>query len=410
MLKKLLLIGFMFAVLIQCKNEYPEPLYPPDIQYKPNPHITAVIPADTALSGVQLLTIEGQNFSSRPSGNHVFFNAVEGKTVDASPTQITVQVPSLNNMRTEYLDSVIMKARVDSAILYADYNESFEYFLTFHGLALEYGSFEDTEDIVSMACSADETLYLTAGSAVYFVEPDSVKKKYTKLLAVGAVSIKTGPGGYMYYVQDIGMFRVPPGGGTDGWYVLFSQANSDLDFDESGRLYCANKDGKVYLVDVASKQAQSVATYPDSVQLTSLRIYDGAVYVSAKSIAKNPDPSLPVEAIWKNEIQPDGSLGPNQLVFDWQAYNAHQKANIVKFTFNNLGDMLIAANAGDALTILHSDGMAEPFYSSILYAPVVDMTWGNGKYLYLIANSDQKKKRLIKVDMQDMLSAPYYGR
>lgn len=410
MLKKLLLIAFVLAVLTQCKNEYPDPLYPPDIQYKPNPHITAFNPADTVMSGIQLLTIEGQNFSSRLTGNHVFFNAVEGKTVAASPTQITVQVPALNNMRTEFIDSVIVKTHVDSTILYADYNGSFEYHLTFRGLALEYGNFEDTENIVSMACSADETLYLTAGSSVYIVEPDSVKKKYTKLLAVGARSIRTGPGGYMYYVQDIGMFRVPPGGGTDTWAVIFPQANTDLDFDAEGRLYCSNKDGHIYRVDIDAKSNQSVATYPDSMQLTSLRVFDGAVYVTAKSIANNPDPALPAEAIWKNEIQADGSLGPNQQVFDWESYRSEENADIVKFTFDDQGNMLVAADAGDALTIVHTDGQAEAFYSSILFAPVVDMTWGNGKYLYLIANSDQQKKRLVKVDMQDMRSAPYYGR
>jgi len=296
---------------------------------------------------------------------------------------------------------------VDSAILYAKYNDGYEYYLTFKGLAQEYGNFEDTEDIVSMACTADETLYLTAGQNIYVVEPDSVKKKYTKLLLVGARSIKTAPGGYMYYVQDIGLSRVPPGGGTDGWYMIFPNSLRDLDFSENGTLYCTDAGGTIYSVDTDAKAYQARATY-DSTQITSMRIYNNAVYVSV--LYEGHDPNIPKQAVWKNTMNADGSLGAAELVVDWQGYVQDDTRKIVKITFNDQGEMFIASSAGDALTIRRTDGILEPFYSTILYAPVVDMTWGNGKYLYLIANSDQQKKRLIRIDMQDMTGAPYFGR
>src|SRR5574338_1677600 len=61
----------------------------------PTPVLSSVSPSDQALAGVTTITITGSNFSTEVRNNLVFFNGVPGKTLNATPTQLTVKVPNV---------------------------------------------------------------------------------------------------------------------------------------------------------------------------------------------------------------------------------------------------------------------------------------------------------------------------
>lgn len=401
----------IFILIVACKNVPDSGVWPPDTSKdRPNPTIQSVDPPDSVYSGEGILTITGTNFSSNPNENHVYFNAVEGSVLEATETQLKVKVPNILDMKTAEEDTVVMKLRVDGAILYAKYQDSYEYILKFKNLALEYGGFDDNFNLSAIACNKTETLYLTSDRTVYEVKKDSIKKEFTQLLAVSARSMKAGPGGYLYYVQETAMFRIPPEGGTDAaWYVVFPSPVYDIDFDSHGNVYAAGKKGIVYHVDIETKAKTVTAVY-DSIEIVAVRVYDNAVYLAGNYIGEAPPSSTPWVGVWKNNIVTQDSLEANELAVNWDEYTNNDGSHITALAFSDEGEMILAADMERALSIQHPDGTIEPFYSRVLFPPTYKMVWGEAQWLYLVGTTAEGKIRLIRVNMLDRKSAPYYGR
>jgi len=398
------------SVMTGCKRDVENKIWNPEsFNDKPNPTITSIQPADETYSGVGILNITGTNFSTNPSENHIYFNAKEGTVISASETGLQVKTANILDMITPREDSVAVKLRVDGAILFAEYQGKYTYYIDFVNLALEYGGFDNYDNLSAIACDSAENLYLTSDRTVFKVEKDSVKKEFTTLLAVAAKSMKVGPQGYLYYVQNIAMFRIPPEGGSDpAWFVVFANPVNDLDFDSDGKIYAGGEDGQIYKVDIENKTSDIVASY-DSMEVVSIRVYDNAVYCVNRYIGNNRPASVPYMGVWKNNIS-GGSLGPNELVVNWDEYTGNSGAEITSITFSSEGEMFIGADAGDALTIRDPGGTMEPFYSEILYPPTRKMNWGNDKYLYIIGANDKGEQRVVRIDMLERRGAPYYGR
>lgn len=56
------------------------------------PYIASMSPATPVVPG-QVITLNGEGFSSTPSENQVFFNRIQGNVISATPTQLQVTVP-----------------------------------------------------------------------------------------------------------------------------------------------------------------------------------------------------------------------------------------------------------------------------------------------------------------------------
>ena len=91
-----LLVLILFIALFSNCGEDPTPsLFDPDAPQGATPQIAEIIPAGSTLSGIGQVTIKGQNFSTVPAENFVFFNDVRAEVVSASTTELTVKTPIL---------------------------------------------------------------------------------------------------------------------------------------------------------------------------------------------------------------------------------------------------------------------------------------------------------------------------
>jgi len=397
-----LIVILLFAFLMTCENDYPPSLYDPDAQFNPNPAITAITP-DWTWAGIGEFIITGENFSTVPGENHVYFNGAEGTVEEASATQLSVKAPNLVK------DSIAVVLRVDGAILFASYDTP----LVTKAAEKEYGGFDDYDNPNALACDLEENLYVSSNKDVFKVEPESLKEKFATLLAVGAASMKKGPGGDIYYVQAYAMFRVPAAGGSDTWYVIFQSDMNDLDFDQYGNIYCGGKAGILYRVDIATKTFTAVAEYP-SYAIKSVRVFEDYVYVAA-SYSGTETPEVRV-GVWRNHITSATEVdNTNELVVDWDAEGGGVAGSMINaITFSEAGELFMGVDKGEALYIRNLDGTIEPFFPEILHAPTKTLCWGNGEYMYVVRLADPNAspavtRRVIRINMMRE-GARYYGR
>ena len=78
-------------ILMRCEKEQPQGLYNPDYASNPAPVITAIDPLESALAGIVVITISGQNFSPIPEENFAYFNKTKAEVLEATTTQLKVQ-------------------------------------------------------------------------------------------------------------------------------------------------------------------------------------------------------------------------------------------------------------------------------------------------------------------------------
>ncbi len=105
-----------------------------------------------------------------------------------------------------------------------------------------------------------------------------------------------------------------------------------------------------------------------------------------------------------------GTLGPSELVFDWESEFGSFGANIIAMVIAADGDIYISSNSGNAISVIHPDGSTDPLYPAVMPYEIKYMTWGSGDFLFAsrkFVNED--KSQVIKIDMRKP-GAPYYGR
>jgi len=377
--------------IIACEPEYPPSVWDPNEKGKPNPVIISVDPPDSVFAIVDEITITGKNFSTVPEENLVSFDGVLSTVLSAADTQLIIKAPD------KIGDSLLVKVSVIGAYLFAEY---FPYKL--NPIAIEYGGFDEYDNIKAIACDKDENIYVTSDKIIYKVEPDSLKKEFAQLLSVGASSMKIGPGGNFYYVQLTAMFRATPNGTSDGWYTIFPKDISDFDFDDSGNLYAGGVNGSIYGVDIENKVANELVHY-DSIKISSVRVFNGYLYFASKYIGS--DTNHVKNGIWRNKIV-SGTLSTNEQYLIWDDYD---DSEINAITFAADGDMYISSTGDDCITVF-SNGELSPLYEGAIYPDTKRICWGNGNYLYAIRRkSDLASQSVVRINMKKM-GAPYYGR
>ncbi|MDQ7053705.1 MAG: IPT/TIG domain-containing protein [candidate division KSB1 bacterium] len=88
-----------------CGTEPTPSIWDPEWKGRPDPVITGVEPPGGTFAGIGIVTLIGENFSSEPAENHVYFDGVKGEILSATPTAVQVKAPNLTG------DSVRIKLR-----------------------------------------------------------------------------------------------------------------------------------------------------------------------------------------------------------------------------------------------------------------------------------------------------------
>ena len=399
-MKKVIVVIAMLSLAIffvaGCEPDYPDSVWDPDYQGKPDPIITGVEP-DSALAGIDTVRIIGENFSPEVGENHVFFDGNKATTLSASDTVVTVLTPNVVG------DSLRIQLRVDGAILFDD-----KYPYKLEPAVIEYGPFGDFDYVSGLACDLSENIYvLSETKDVIKVTPEGEQIEHGTTAFIKTPGMKMGPGGYLYILRgNKKVYRIPPEGGSASTWVTLSGKVADLDFDSNGILYAAGKGDSIYSIK-SDGSFSGEAAYVDY-KIVGVRVYNGYVYVAGEYSGIDT-----TEGIWRNEITSDeGELGDNELVFDWGNYVGEDGPSILSITFSETGELYIGQDKEDAITIYSlATETTRILYPGVLYPPATYMCWGNGNYLYVNRHDeeDASKRRIMRVTMK-LDGAPYYGR
>lgn len=393
----IIILILMGLFSLGCEQEKSDGLFDPNDTYKPDPVITAIDPANSALAGIVEITISGQNFSPIKENNFVYFGKTRAQVLAASATQLKVLSPNI------VVDSTSIKVSVIGAI---SFSNLMPYQLV-RGVG-EYGGFGDFDDPFVLECDRNENLYVAlSGKKVVKILPDETRSDYGTTTFSLYSSMKFGPDGYLYIARVIkALYRIPPGGGAAVKWISTPGQVYDFDFLANGMMYAGGKGDSLYLIR-PDGSALGVAGYPNT-YVKAVRIYNGYVYVGGKDNTANR------QFIWRNQILPDNRVTTKELYFDWGA-NIDLNSEILSMTFSQNGDLYVGTDslAASAMYVVHPDQTFEPQYPTVLTSAshsFYSLSWGTESFLYAARRSgNMKLTRVLKINMLKS-GAPYFGR
>jgi len=388
---------------------------------KPTPLITDITP-DSSYSGIGIITITGQNFSTDLSENTVFFNGNKGVILSASTTQLEIQVPVLVE------DSIFVQIYVKGAYLYGEYGGSSSTDTPFKlkDALLKFKSVSSTIIIGGLAIDQNENIYTILESPqgiVQITNPDSTNlPQYSNSPTGVGLGMKIGPGGYLYFARkNKNIYRVPPGGGSFEIFGKVGENCLDLDFDENLNMFAAGKEGKVFRISPAA-DTMLVARHGVDYDITIMRVYDGYLYSVLDYIGTDTTTVFQRGIVRNQIVDATGTLGANEEVFNWDNYVGASGPNIMAMVIDEngilyLGNDYVGNDNNEAITMLDvNTGSTEALYPSILTPGAYNLCWGNTNYLYIhhydikvSGETSTKTRELLRLSMP-VNSAPYYGR
>ncbi len=379
-----------------CKDAPPPSLWDPNAGSGPQPVLTSLSPADSGLAGISRIVITGQNFSTNPPDNLVFFDAVLANVLQASATQLTVLAPNTPK------DSIEIKIAVTGADKFSD--------PVFYGLvsaAPTFGNFGVADQPFGVECDAAGNVYVSvtssgSGIGVLKYAPDGTKTTYSPVFSPSVSNwrgMKFGAGGVLYCVTGRPIiFQIPNGGGAATvWVSSGLTALNDLDFDQSGNIWSAGPGTKIYRI----KSDKTVKSYPFVGTVRAVRVYNGYLYVGGLRDS--------LEQVWRFPIDGSGDLGAEEVYFNLSFIYGANSFGVYAITFAADGDMLLGTDGPDAIFLVHPNGTSEPLYPGVLQPTTFSFTWGSGPTIFVSRQSATIAQTLVKINTQKT-SAPYYGR
>ncbi len=403
----ILMLGAALAVVLisaGCENDYPSSVWDPNYNSKPTPVIDSVEPA-FSFSGIGQVTITGSNFSPVVQENTVYFNGKKGKTLSATATEIVVQAPVL------VADSATIKVHVAGAFLFGEYKP-----YQLKEAALTYKAIDSQIEAFALAVDPDENIYVIANNQILqIVDPDSPAVVYGTTTFSICDNMRWAPDGALLLLRgNRFIYRVDPGGGAASTWIRFADVNDRIstgDFDQNGNLYCGGRSQKIFAVS-ATGDTTTVFRFPDY-RYMAIRVYDGYVYTAA-TYDGDGEPAI-LEGIWRHQIlDATGTLGAQELVYDWGSYAGELGPSILSMEFDENGLMYLGLDIDNAIVnLVISGGSPTPLYPEILLPPTTNMVWGNATFIYINRHETDSEKvdqrRIIRLEMP-FRGAPSYGR
>ncbi len=385
----------LIVFLVGCENDTTPSLFDPNATQRPNPIISSIQPADSALAGVGELTIKGQNFSAKPEENIVLFNTDPAVVLAASSTELKIKTPNV------IADSISIKITVLGAELYTP-----AVWYKLRPAAALFGDLKDPGRDVVKAFGIDVdrngNVYVsTELNTIKKVAPDgkvTVVKSNTSFIRANA--LKIGPGNILYATNVIARLRristIAPDG-TESVLVSLPGNPQDLDFDANGNIW-VTVDTDVYLVK-PDKTATKIDSYP--VTLAALRVYNGYLYVAGKNAATGE------EKIWRSQIQGE-TLGAKEVILDVASASWLTGGSILSLTFSADGEMYLGTNHPNGMFVLRPDGSHDVLYPGLFTPSIYAVSWGEGNLLFAVQQLSNTSN-LLKIDAGKK-GAPYFGR
>lgn len=375
----------LLAALAGCDTGPGDSLYDPDRESAPDPVIASVSPPGSALAGIDIVTISGENFSSEPSENLVYFDAARAEVIEASATQLRVRPPNLPRPELT-LRVVVMGAENFASVPYR-----------LDAAAERFAELPATDEPYALATDEEGNVYVSlfsegVSAGVKRFSPDGERADYFPPISAPWRDLAIGPDGELYGVRRVGaVFQLPEGGPASVWGVA-SSPNEPLGaivFDAQGALWAGSRNGNLFRFE---PDGSSFERFEIGGTIEDLAIFEGMLYVA---VTRGGEGS--VSNVERYPISAAGELGEGEVyapVSDLFGVSA------LALAFAADGSLLVGTSEGDdndtALVLVGPEGSAEVFYPGILRPPVLALAWGPGTSVYALGRvvaSDQSNGR-----------------
>ena len=371
------LIGTLCLLLSGgCDSGTAPSIYDPDRSALPDPVIESIVPEGSALAGVDIVTITGNNFSAEPANNLVYFEGIRGELLESSPTDLRVRPPNTP------LPEIMIRVAVIGA---ENFSNSVTYSL--EAAAEYFGNIVAFEDIFGITTDPDGNVYVSLFSdsrsvGIIRMTPEGERSQYVET-TFGWADMAFGPDGYLYSARSVrALFRFQEGSGQETWVVIpnTSVRLTTLAIDENGRVWAAGKNTDIYSI-AADK---TVTSFPFEAEIRDLALFDGHLYAAGLQ--------LDTGKVWRFSIDSNGQLGAADEIIDATAYGG---ADVFALAVTTSGHLYIGTDAADPVIIVSPGGTWEPLYPGILESPANRFAWGPSGHLYMVGNRTELRDPAI---------------
>ena len=399
-INKILLLTTIILIFNGCEQQTTPTLYNLAVNKGPTPVINSLDPPNESLAYVSTITINGENFSTVPDENLVFFNGVRATVLNASATKLEVSAPNIIS------DTVIVKIAKSGNNAAQDFSNEINYklkpaifniFPPINSIMIPYSLTVDAQDNVYVSVVA-----ASIGQGIKKISPDGTVSDFAPKGGETYFStIKMGPNNTIYAARKVrAIFIVQEGVSAKTWVTYADGIGSidAIDFDKDKNLWAGGAgNGAIYRIT----QSKEVKSFNFDEDVKSIKILDENLYIASKNDVN--------ETIWKVQIISPDSLGNPEKYFDFSS-------NFEGYTINALdasadGDIYVGTDAPDAIIIVHPDKSYEPLYSGLFEeAPAFSFGSGNGVHLYYTRESvgSDISQAIIKINIQKEI-APNFG-
>ncbi len=421
-------ILLLTVLLLTACSEDPSPSLYDQVSTPADPAvISSIVPSNGVLAGVTQVTITGQNFSTVPANNYVYFNDAKAEVMQATATQLVVVAPPVT-IPVDSVNGIMYKVKVwvfnqeNPVELYSNSVDcNLQYAVS------EYFKFDATDQPWGITTDLLENIYIFTqsenqiGKGIFKLTPEKVYSKYAQVAPNQTFwrRIKYGAEGKIY-----GVFNAQISSAPSAIYTIDNENAAPLifvagqplnniysfDFDQNLNLWASGFSNSIFRIT----PAKEVKTISFQAEVTDLRIFNGYVYLAGKKDS--------IVNVWRKQIVSDDSLGADELYFEFSAnygtmpvYGA--VSNINSITFAADGDLYLGTNMQEnSVVVVHPDGSHAIFYTGLLPRPVYDFAWGPNQKLYYSSIETRNQDgdvvfpfSIVEVKMNKQ-GAPYYGR
>ncbi|NNE35559.1 MAG: hypothetical protein HKN13_09990 [Rhodothermales bacterium] len=359
------LVGLMLSVAA-CDTD-PSTLFDPDAPFGPDPVISSIAPADSALAGVSVVTITGQNFSTTPGENLVYFGSTRAPTLSATATELTVRAPN------EPSPDVTIKLAVIGA---ENFSNNIAYRL--NPAATSFANVGGFEEPVGVTSDSDGNLYVSmlansVPAGIQIVTPDGARSEYASS-TFRWDDLALGPDGYLYAVRNLrAVFRFPPGGGgQETWTALADRSVrlSAITFDDAGNLWGGG--GNAQIFRIAPDKSVLIVDFDGIV--SDMAVFSGFLYVAVEREGVSTVERLPLDASGNPGTVETYFSITNAVGSDFIPGNA--------LAFAATGELFVGTELPDPILLVRPDGSWESLYPGVLEPTVSGLAWGPDPFLY----------------------------
>jgi len=393
----LLVITILLTALVTgCKYNVTAPLWDQPYSTPPNASITSISPASEAKGGVNTITINGQNLIVNSGPTIVYFDSYQAEIVSAAANAIVVRRPNIVS------DSSTIKVIPQDA-----YTEGIYHGYKVDQVLSNYGGFLQNVALSVVTVDNNENLYVveTVAKSVHKVTPDG-NNNIIATTTYSPFDGKIGPDGNLYLTENSRTIEeVNVTSNTKSRWILltYGLVVKYCDFSNSNYFYCGGTgtDLIYFPFDLSSPPVLSGIYSNDDIQ--AIRFYNGYIYVASVDLTTNG-----ATKIWRDKVNPDGSLSSRELVFDLSTTG--NSAAVSGIAFGADGEMYVTTySAADPMIVVQPGSNSwDIFYKGILPQYCQAICWGTGNLYMINGNTAANAAWLAyRVDMGQK-SSPYY--